>query len=162
MIVHSADKIPVVIGEGSHVLDHNTLVLFEEALGQVRLEGEAFFLRAVDMGRVIGTNACVRVEGHDSRVYYARRGGRAGASRMVRGISPTPCTTLVLCLGWDPDAGHHVAYTAYVGEVAPREPWDPSLQEDPAGLAESRKFWAAHALVDDGSTELEICEVAEV
>lgn len=37
-----------------------------------------------------------------------------------------------------------ILYTAYGGPCAPREPWDPSLDE--VGKAESVAFWATHAL----------------
>ena len=37
-----------------------------------------------------------------------------------------------------------VLYTAFGGPAAPREPWDPSLDE--AGWAASLAFWEAHAL----------------
>jgi len=39
-----------------------------------------------------------------------------------------------------------VLYTAYGGPVAPREPFDRSLDEE--AKAESEKFWAEHALAE--------------
>lgn len=81
----------------------------------------------------------------EADVLYARRAGRAGDSRMVRRHQrPTALVTVV--------AGPHdgqpcVLYTAYPGPAAPREPWDPGL--DDAGRAEAEAFWAQHALSTD-------------
>ena len=73
-------------------------------------------------------------------VHYARRGDRAGESRLVnRPMRETRTMTVV--------AGPHgdepcVLYTSYGGPAAPREPFD--LPEGERG--ESEAFWASHAL----------------
>jgi hypothetical protein len=43
-----------------------------------------------------------------------------------------------------------ILYTAFGGPAAPREPGDPSLDGNEAGLAESKAFWAEHALSSQG------------
>lgn len=106
----------------------------------------------------------------DWEVTYAVRGGRAGPSRLCdRPIRQTRLLTVIagpheepcaFCrgTGWgergslpircnctDGKVSHAcILYTAYGGASAPREPWDPSLDE--AGKAESVAFWATHAL----------------
>lgn len=157
MTVYSLDGMPVEIPADSHAQDHGVLPLAIEAIGRIELaETPCFRLLAVDMERVIGTDNCVPTwnlpEG--AEIYFARRGDRTGHTRMVRGVSPSPSSTLALVLGWEP--GRHVLYTAFVGCPAPREPWDPNLSEDDA--PESYHFWHEHALVDDGSTVLHIAD----
>lgn len=79
----------------------------------------------------------------EDEVSYAVRGGRPGASRMCSRLPRLTRTISVI-------AGPHAAdplvlYTAFGGPVAPREPFDPGLMTEQA-KAESRDFWAEHAL----------------
>lgn len=84
----------------------------------------------------------------ESSVVYRRRGDRAGESRCIDGAMPRRMSRHVTVVV-GPAEGHEglVLYTCYGGACAPREPWDTSLSGD--ALAESRAFWAEHALAYD-------------
>ena len=80
----------------------------------------------------------------EDRVSYETRGDRPGESRMLK--APHRDTrTMTVIAGPDGDESC-VLYTSYGGPNAPREPFDPAFAEDPKGLAESKAFWAEHAL----------------
>lgn len=79
----------------------------------------------------------------ESLVYYAIRGKRKCASRLVdRPLASTRiCTAIV-----GPNVNiPFVLYTAYGGPAAPREPGDPDLVKEEDWKA-SKAFWSTHAL----------------
>ena len=76
----------------------------------------------------------------DWDVYYAPRGNRSGASRMI--AKPWRLTKRMTVIG----IGGERILTAYGGEMAPREPFDPSMSDEEH--AESCNFWSQHALAD--------------
>src|SRR5690606_16584970 len=66
------------------------------------------------------------------------RGERAGPSRVC---DRAPIRTRQVTIIAGPHGGFEwCLYTAHGGPPAPREPWDPSL--DDAGRAESERFWS--------------------
>jgi hypothetical protein len=77
----------------------------------------------------------------ETEVFYARRQGREGDSRLVN--RPTRMTRTVTVIG-GPHEGECILYTAFGGPLAEREPWDPSL--DDAARERAKAFWAEHAL----------------
>lgn len=78
----------------------------------------------------------------EDEVVYEVRGNRKGPSRLID-LPPRPVRRMVIVAG--PGRDEPVVYTAYGSPVAaPREPWDPSMNE--AEKAESEAFWAQHAL----------------
>lgn len=79
-------------------------------------------------------------------VYYAIRGDRRTASRMVRRTDRL-VRTLVVIAGPAPGEEGMVLYTCYGGQLAPREPGDISIRTWEEVVA-SREFWAQHALAD--------------
>jgi hypothetical protein len=79
----------------------------------------------------------------DDAVIMRVRGVRPGASRMIE-KDPRPSRKLTVIMG--PKDGQTILYTAHGGPLAPREPFDPSL--DDKGREESIAFWAQHALAD--------------
>lgn len=78
----------------------------------------------------------------EAEVVYLRRGERPEASRMVV-REPVP-TRLLTVIGGPHGNEPCILYTAYGGPLAPREPWDLSLDDE--GREESAAFWAIHAL----------------
>lgn len=86
--------------------------------------------------------ACGDLPVLEAEVLYRVRGQRPGASRVIN-RDPRWTDQLTVIAGPSGDLPC-VLYTTFGGPAAPREPFDPSL--DPAGLAESRAFWAEHAL----------------
>lgn len=77
-------------------------------------------------------------------IVWAKRPNRQELSRCVR-REPVPSRQVVVIWGPSGIPGDLVVYTIYGGELAPREPWDESLKTD-AEKAESKEFWATHAL----------------
>jgi hypothetical protein len=83
----------------------------------------------------------------DKDAYMAIRGDRKGPSRMTN-LPPLEATDMV-AIGTK-DGEEVTLFTAYGtvgGAVAPREPWDHSLNEEE--VMASRAFWAEHALSDN-------------
>lgn len=78
----------------------------------------------------------------DNEVTFTPRGGRPGPSRMCD--RPTRLVRTMTVIGGLDNRGEMILYTAYGGPAAPREPWDPSLDE--AQRLEAERFWSTHAL----------------
>lgn len=105
---------------------------------------------AMDMGRVIGRSGCVatpRIEPNESTI-FARRVARANASRVVVGVQGPEVRTLVIRATRN-ERGMYELHTAYVGVLAPPEPWSIRVESesDMARAAESLSFWCTHGLV---------------
>jgi|TARA_R110001583_G_scaffold53441_3_gene164843 hypothetical protein len=81
----------------------------------------------------------------EDEVEYVTRANRAGPSRLVSRES-RPCREMVLIAGPGRSPGDEpLIYTAYGSQVvAPREPWDKSMNDEER--AEARAFWSEHAL----------------
>lgn len=93
-----------------------------------------------------GYTNCVEITDEDD-VRLVKRKGRDTLSRVVFNKQPkkTNLFTIGICL--DTDDNKYKAFTAFWGELAPKEPTDPSLKD--SEKAESEAFWACHALVYD-------------
>jgi len=146
-----ADGTPVFDRPDSHLTGHpEARDLLPEAFARIRQadfqDGEWSGL--VDLGRVVGTSSCVRVDAGEP-VFYARRAGRAGWTRFVRGRGGSPCTTLKVVLRECP--GGVELRTAFVGGDTPPEPWSPGAGGSAARHARSVRFWKRHALLFDES-----------
>lgn len=139
-------------------LDHNLTDAQIAYLLERFADRDAFFIETIELPADLGTVPCALYGPtmgddpiQDSETTLAVRGGRKGPSRLIdRPLRPTRQITVI--------AGPHdgqpcVLFTAYGGPAAPREPWE--LETDPAhcredftslDLAQSRAFWAQHAL----------------
>lgn len=152
------DGYRVVVEEGSHVADHKAFDLLWRAVPLITAKGETVVARNVDTGEYIGKDHCTYVSPWVNtpaiKFYFAKRGNREGYSRMVEGMNPIPTRHVSVVLVWNEKGDCYNAITCYAGLLAPREPWDPTLQDDPAALTESKAFWAAHAIIHDNSTTL--------
>lgn len=130
--------------------DHGIgLSVIEALVAQVKPTG--FFLKELELPKD-APDALSAIHGPiagdapvtDAEVTLKQRSPDRPPSRMVaRASRPTRKVTLI---GNTTPEGGVVVYTCYGGPPAPREPGDPSLQDDPAALAESQAFWAQHAL----------------
>jgi hypothetical protein len=136
-------------------LDHNLTADQIEHLISRFADRSGFFIETVELPAHLGTAPCA-LRGPlvgdppipDAICYRARRGDRPGDSRMTSKLGSKP-TRLVTVIAGPHDDQPCVLYTAYAGPQAPREPFDPGL--DDAGRAESEAFWAQHALAGEGS-----------
>jgi hypothetical protein len=138
-------------------LDHlqahpDVLALLPEAAAKVSLpEDGSFLATSVDMGRIVGNTGCVAVPetAWGQEVLFAQRVGRAKASRVVVGEgTPTNLVTILAFKGRD---GDYVLVSAWIGQLAEKEPWDGSIQAGTDEEARSRAFWSRHALVHDSN-----------
>jgi hypothetical protein len=119
--------------------------LISEVLGQVSADAN-FIRREVNLGRIVGETNLVPTHPGDEVVFGRRefKGSdgepRNWYSRLVRNRVPaeTPLVSVVLARHKEVE-GAYALLTAFFGELAPREPGDPSL--NPEGRAEALAFW---------------------
>ena len=114
-----------------------------EAIGKIDNYDGKFSIGPVDMGRTIGKDNCVEMMPSDE-IKYMYRNGREHTSPIAVGKSPVDTNLLTVGICRDDD-GKNTMFTAFYGQLAPKEPWDKSLT--PAQKAESEQFWSTHALV---------------
>jgi len=78
-----------------------------------------------------------------NRAAWAVRGSRKWPSRVVS-APMRPVRTVSVIAGPDDHGNACVLYTAFGGPTTPREPGDTSMNDEQ--VAESKAFWAQHAL----------------
>lgn len=132
------DRRWVVDRRDSHL--HNGIgeELLAEALQRCDTLGERELKMTLDMGRSLGQCNCIATTASDD-IVYAKRLGRYGHSRFVKGRVPTPTSHITLVLR----KTHHYykIVTGYLGTSSMPEPYD--ARADRAALL----FWAHHALI---------------
>jgi hypothetical protein len=140
-------NVSMEITVASH-LDHNLspahVALIRERFG----DRTAFFLETITLPPELPDLLCNLhgpATGEDSvleaEVSYEIRGNRKGPSRLCK---RQPVSVRVMTVIGGPHEGECILYTAYGGPVAPREPWDETL--DVQGREEATAFWTRHAL----------------
>lgn len=137
----------MIITKDSH-LDHGLTLAHITWLLMKYGDAEGFRIETVDLPVELPLIPCALIGPAmgdapvpEAAVHYARRGDRAGESRMVmRGPVPTRKLTVVM----GPHDGHTILFTAYGGAQAAREPFDPALTDEERSA--SKAFWADHAL----------------
>jgi hypothetical protein len=117
------------------------------------LPTDSSFLRCeVEMGHIVGLAGCVETPAIrvDEPATFAWRLERKGPSRVVvaRGVE----TSMVSLLAFPnrDDVHTYVLITAWVGSLAPKEPWDTNITTE-LEQRDSLEFWCRHALVYDPS-----------
>ena len=146
----TADNIYVyAIIDNKHMLSHTDVSedLIIEAIQRVTfgLENTERMI-TVDMGRIIGKQACVETTA-DDKVVEAKRPGRKIASRIVCNRDPVPTSKLTLGFSIKREDGLLTVFTAYPGEWAPMELTDYKYKRlSPKEQAKIRMFWDTHAL----------------
>ena len=128
--------------------------LLGAALSTINTEGRTFVREVVDFGHPIGKTSCVEI-GPDDEVEMVFRKGRSGRTPMVKNRESQPCSKMMVILLKDDtlkddNNDAYVLITSFVGDDAPREPWDPG-NETEEGRKECEDFWSTHALVYDES-----------
>lgn len=127
--------------------------LIEEATARLQLPKDGSFLATeIDFGRVIGRSGCVATQpvAIGEKTLFAKRVARDKPSRVVVGREGPETTKLVVLAFADKAVrGQYVLITAYVGELAPKEPWDRSMVSGSAEAVAALEFWCCHALVHD-------------
>jgi hypothetical protein len=155
-----ADGTPVFdkkSGTRSHLKDHPEVeALLPECFRLIKLSDftEANFAKPIDLGRVVGTSACIEVGPHDD-IVYGTRPGRDKPSRFVLGRLEEPCTTVKLVLWHNKAENLVVVITAFIGGETPPEPWSTGAARSEADHQAAVKFWERHALVPKSNVFLE-------
>lgn len=141
----------MIITPDSH-LDHGLKPAHLEYLTKRFADRTAFFIETIELPTYLPTVPCGLYGPAmgdepvlESEVTYRVRDGRAGPTRTCTGWRRGRRTWKLTVVAGPHEGQPCVLYTAYGGPAAPREPWDPSLSPEEA--AESRAFWAVHALV---------------
>ena len=104
----------------------------------------------VDMARVVGRAgriAAPEIFVTDTAL-FARRVGRQHPSRVLIAEAATVSTVAVVAFPSRKEARTYVLVTAWVGTIAPREPWDHTIAF-PAQFDEALRFWCTQAIVWD-------------
>ena len=104
----------------------------------------------ISLGRVVGQSSLIYTKkiGLSETAWFAVRKNRMKASRVVPDASPVD-TDLVSIVANPVEKDSYELVTAWFGAMAPKEPWDPDLMDDPSAYEESINFWCRHALVHD-------------
>jgi hypothetical protein len=141
-------KIILNAGTKEHLTAHPEAARYiQEAFALVELPQNGSELSLdVDLHRPLGRSGCLVVPeaGLDDVAQFAFRTARRGASRIVipEGELPMVSTLAIKAIPTKYSKTYRLL-TAYVGTLAPREPWDAS----PDQFEESIAFWSCHALV---------------
>ena len=106
--------------------------------------------RHVSFGRVVGQSSLINTKkiGLSETAWFAVRKNRKKASRVVPDAGLVD-TDLVSIVANPVEKDSYELVTAWFGEFAPKEPWDPDLTDDTTAYEESINFWCSHALVHD-------------
>ena len=126
--------------------------ILREVLLKVPLPEDSNFTRQeVNMGRTVGKTGLVRV-GYEEKMMFAYRKGREGPTRVVPASTPKADTSIVSIVAGKDEEGSWILYTAFLGILGTREPWDPNI-ETQEERDEALRFWChQYALVHDPET----------
>ena len=139
-------------GVSDHLKAHpGILGLIPEIVSRVTLPTDGSRLASqTSLGRVVGQTSLIGTEkiGLSETAWFAVRKNRMKASRVVPDANPVD-TDLVSIIANPVEKNSYELVTAWFGAMAPKEPWDPDLTDDPSAYEESINFWCSHALVYD-------------
>jgi hypothetical protein len=152
LVAASGEPLVITPAAVAHLEAHPTVwAVLEEAVAQVKLPASgSTYAVEVDLGRPLERAGCVPVERIrlDTPATFARRANRAHPSRVVEGESTVWDSTVVIRAQRPQPGAPFELGTAYIGKLAPLEPWDPALTTQ-AAFDAALDFWSRHALVHD-------------
>jgi hypothetical protein len=127
--------------------------ILPEAFGRIMLPSVARFLETeVEMGRVVGRSGRVTTPtiALCNPALFAQRIGRNKPSRVApKGVAGEETTKVaVLASPSRQESGTYVLVTAWVGSLARKEPWDPTIRSQEE-YQDCLRFWCSNALVWD-------------
>lgn len=135
----------VVDRYNSH-LHESVMPLLPEAFARVESAGRKFLVCELDFGRVVGESNCVAT-GPGDEIVFAKRPKRLGLTRFVKNRQAEPTSFAVVILKTaDGEPGAYALVTAFIGQLAEKEPWDKNIQ-NANERQRSLAFWNSHALV---------------
>lgn len=139
------EKILGTLASGESVIDrpksHRHATLTEEVLATALSKVTSKQLSFVEATVTVeegGFSNCVETTAADE-IVFARRPGRQGYTRFVKGKTPEPTNQVAVILLRG--TGRYVLLTAYWGIAGNKEPWDKNAQE------KDRQYWKNHAIV---------------
>jgi len=144
----------IILTEGvsNHLEAHSGILdLISEIASRVILPTNGSRLASqISLGRVVGQSSLINTKkiGLSETAWFAVRKNRMKASRVVPDAGPAD-TDLVSIVANPIEKDSYELVTAWFGAMAPKEPWDPDLADDPSAYEESINFWCSHALVHD-------------
>ena len=140
----------VVDREPSHVKSSDFEAILH-ALSRVSSNNRQFIEEEIGFPGEVGFTTCVET-GADDDIVFAQRKGRSGLTRFVRGRTPQRSKNVFVVLKRE-TSYKYVLITGFVGCKPEPEPWDSKAferKQNPAmARANSKAFWAGHALVWD-------------
>jgi hypothetical protein len=151
-IINLTDSVREHLGAHPGILD-----LVPEIVSRVTIPADGIRLASqIKLGRVVGQSSLINTKkiGLSDKTWFAIRKNRMKASRVVPGAAPVD-TDLVSIIANPAEDGSYDLASAWFGALAPQEPWDPDLADDPATYEESIHFWCSHGLVYSSETMLE-------
>lgn len=103
-----------------------------------------FQIKAVDLGRICGKDACIEIPAGMKPEMRTRKGRQGKTPVFISGVEAADTSLLTIGICTDGD-GKNTIFTAFYGQLAPKEPWDQRLSD--SERSESEIFWNNHALV---------------
>ena len=131
-----------------HTEDGIDYEMLEEAIPGIETGDKERVEAQIEFDHIIGFDKCIEV-GPDDDVKMVYRKNRMGQTPMVIGISPEETNLLQIILKKDRfDQNKYILATTFLGKIAPREPWDKSIETEEE-RQECEEFWKTHALILD-------------
>ena len=135
-------------GSHFHPEDGLTYDILKSALPVIETEEKTRVEAQVDFDKPIGTDKCIEV-GPEDDVIMVYRKERFGMTPMIKNRQPKVSNRLQVVLKKSrEDDGKYILATSFIGEKAPREPWDNTIETEEE-KKESEDFWNTHALIYD-------------
>jgi hypothetical protein len=139
IVGRTADDAVVMDRSNSHI--HNDVILvLKAALLKVRTNGQLFIVTEVEFPNIVGTSCCVTT-GPKDKILFAQRPNRLGLTRFVVDRESEPSSKVVIVLKKMESTMEYILITAFIGDKAELEPWDPRA------TSTSLVFWQHKALV---------------
>lgn len=128
-----------------HMLAHPDVRMddVKEAISKTAYKAP-FQIQSVDLGRICGKDSCVSIPDGMKPEMRTRKGRQGKTPVFLTGVEAEDTTLLTIGICKDDD-GKNTIFTAFYGQLAPKEPSDQRLSDSERSEAES--FWASHALV---------------
>lgn len=144
-------KIEVTERRAEHLKAHPELAgILPQVLLKLEIADRPFMEVEVEMGKDVGFPNRVPASPitPTEPVMFAKRVGRHGPSHVVNDSTPTEQTSIVTVILKRINPKHFHLITAWIGTLAKKEPWDPSIT-----TSEDRKvsleYWCKNALIHD-------------
>lgn len=144
-------KIEVTERRAEHLQAHPELAgILPQVLLKLDVQNKPFMEIEVEMGKAVGFQNRVPTPFTlpTEQMTFAHRVGRNGPSHVVEDTAPRELTSTVTVILKRVNPKHFHFITAWVGTLAKKEPWDPSVTT-PEDRKVSLNYWCKNALIYD-------------